>query len=87
MDDYYNGHGAPKPSGELLCFNRTYTQYILISIQEVQGYRKFTFGTVRLLEICYRTSTCKQNDEITKLASYMVGIPFPEGAQLMMNSI
>ena len=37
---YYNGHGVPKPtaSGELWCFNRTYTQYIPVSIQEVQGW-------------------------------------------------
>ncbi|KAF8899316.1 raptor N-terminal caspase like domain-containing protein [Infundibulicybe gibba] len=37
---YYNGHGVPKPtaSGELWCFNRTYTQYIPVSLQEVQGW-------------------------------------------------
>ncbi|KAF7337789.1 Target of rapamycin complex 1 subunit mip1 [Mycena sanguinolenta] len=35
---HYNGHGVPKPtaSGELWCFNRTYTQYIPVSLQEVQ---------------------------------------------------
>ncbi|KIY50498.1 hypothetical protein FISHEDRAFT_39035, partial [Fistulina hepatica ATCC 64428] len=35
---YYNGHGVPKPtaSGELWCFNRDYTQYIPVSLQEVQ---------------------------------------------------
>ncbi|KAJ3557772.1 hypothetical protein NM688_g1286 [Phlebia brevispora] len=35
---YYNGHGVPKPtpSGELWCFNRNYTQYIPISLQELQ---------------------------------------------------
>ena len=37
---YYNGHGVPKPtsSGELWCFNKTYTQYIPVSLQEVQGW-------------------------------------------------
>ena len=37
---YYNGHGVPKPtaSGELWCFNRNYTQYIPVSLQEVQGW-------------------------------------------------
>ncbi|KAG2035660.1 raptor N-terminal caspase like domain-containing protein [Suillus americanus] len=35
---YYNGHGVPKPtpSGELWCFNRNYTQYIPVSLMEVQ---------------------------------------------------
>ncbi|KAF9235142.1 raptor N-terminal caspase like domain-containing protein [Melanogaster broomeanus] len=37
---YYNGHGVPKPtpSGELWCFNRTYTQYIPVSLMEVQNW-------------------------------------------------
>ncbi|KAG5654155.1 hypothetical protein H0H81_006867 [Sphagnurus paluster] len=37
---YYNGHGVPKPtaSGELWCFNRDYTQYIPVSLQELQGW-------------------------------------------------
>lgn len=37
---HFNGHGVPKPtsSGELWCFNRTYTQYIPVSLQEVQGW-------------------------------------------------
>ncbi|KAI0640244.1 hypothetical protein C8Q77DRAFT_121368 [Trametes polyzona] len=35
---HYNGHGVPKPtpSGELWCFNRNYTQYIPIPLQEIQ---------------------------------------------------
>ncbi|KDQ62866.1 hypothetical protein JAAARDRAFT_188509 [Jaapia argillacea MUCL 33604] len=35
---YYNGHGVPKPtpSGELWCFNRNYTQYIPVSLSEIQ---------------------------------------------------
>ncbi|KAL0567020.1 Target of rapamycin complex 1 subunit kog1 [Marasmius crinis-equi] len=37
---HYNGHGVPKPtaSGELWCFNRNYTQYIPVSLQEVQNW-------------------------------------------------
>lgn len=37
---YYNGHGVPRPtpSGELWCFNSDYTQYIPVSLQEVQGW-------------------------------------------------
>ncbi|RDB29372.1 Target of rapamycin complex 1 subunit mip1 [Hypsizygus marmoreus] len=37
---YYNGHGVPKPtaSGELWCFNRDYTQYIPVSLQELQNW-------------------------------------------------
>ncbi|KAF5376558.1 hypothetical protein D9757_008290 [Collybiopsis confluens] len=37
---HYNGHGVPKPtsSGELWCFNRTYTQYIPVSLQEIQNW-------------------------------------------------
>ncbi|KAJ7070515.1 hypothetical protein C8F01DRAFT_382159 [Mycena amicta] len=37
---HYNGHGVPKPtdSGELWCFNRTYTQYIPVSLTEIQSW-------------------------------------------------
>ncbi|KAI0829041.1 hypothetical protein BC628DRAFT_1362076 [Trametes gibbosa] len=37
---HYNGHGVPKPtpSGELWCFNRDYTQYIPIALQEIQSW-------------------------------------------------
>ena len=37
---HYNGHGVPKPapSGELWCFNRNYTQYIPIALQEIQSW-------------------------------------------------
>ncbi|KAK0250781.1 Target of rapamycin complex 1 subunit kog1 [Friedmanniomyces endolithicus] len=35
---HYNGHGVPKPtaSGEIWCFNRGYTQYIPISLYDIQ---------------------------------------------------
>ncbi|EMD32619.1 hypothetical protein CERSUDRAFT_87930 [Gelatoporia subvermispora B] len=37
---YYNGHGVPKPthSGELWCFNRNYTQYIPVALQDLQNW-------------------------------------------------
>ena len=37
---HYNGHGVPKPtaSGEIWCFNRSYTQYIPISLYEVMDW-------------------------------------------------
>ncbi|EPQ60061.1 WD40 repeat-like protein [Gloeophyllum trabeum ATCC 11539] len=35
---HYNGHGVPKPtpSGELWCFNKQYTQYIPVSLADIQ---------------------------------------------------
>lgn len=35
---HYNGHGVPKPtqSGEVWCFNRSYTQYIPTSLYDLQ---------------------------------------------------
>nr|POE90153.1 target of rapamycin complex 1 subunit mip1 [Quercus suber] len=37
---HYNGHGVPKPtaSGEIWCFNRSYTQYIPIGLYELQDW-------------------------------------------------
>ncbi|KAF7302526.1 WD-REPEATS-REGION domain-containing protein [Mycena chlorophos] len=37
---HYNGHGVPRPtdSGELWCFNRLYTQYIPVSLTELQSW-------------------------------------------------
>lgn len=37
---YYNGHGVPKPtaSGEIWVFNRGYTQYIPVSLHDLQGW-------------------------------------------------
>ncbi|TIC71829.1 hypothetical protein E3Q00_04400 [Wallemia mellicola] len=37
---YYNGHGVPKPtaSGEIWVFNRNYTQYIPLSIFDLQSF-------------------------------------------------
>ncbi|KAG8997859.1 hypothetical protein FRB94_002908 [Tulasnella sp. JGI-2019a] len=37
---YYNGHGVPKPtsSGEIWVFNKNYTQYIPVSLHDLQGW-------------------------------------------------
>lgn len=37
---YYNGHGVPKPtpSGEIWVFNRNYTQYIPLSVFDIQSW-------------------------------------------------
>ncbi|KAI9313911.1 raptor N-terminal caspase like domain-containing protein [Dichotomocladium elegans] len=37
---HYNGHGVPKPtaSGEIWVFNRNYTQYIPVSLYDLQGW-------------------------------------------------
>lgn len=37
---YYNGHGVPKPtpSGELWVFNKNYSQYIPVSLVEIQNW-------------------------------------------------
>lgn len=37
---HYNGHGVPKPtaSGEIWVFNKTYTQYIPISLHDLQNW-------------------------------------------------
>ncbi len=37
---HYNGHGVPKPTanGELWVFNKTYTQYIPLSVYELQSW-------------------------------------------------
>ncbi len=37
---HYNGHGVPKPTanGEIWVFNRSYTQYIPLSLYDLQGW-------------------------------------------------
>ncbi len=37
---YYNGHGVPKPttSGEIWVFNKSYTQYIPVSLYDLQSW-------------------------------------------------
>ena len=87
---YYNGHGVPKPtaSGELWCFNRTYTQYIPVSIQEVQGW----LGSPGVyVWDCSAAGNLLQNfnmyAERRDHEINMLHGGYPEGAQPMMNSI
>jgi regulator-associated protein of mTOR len=87
---YYNGHGVPKPtaSGELWCFNRTYTQYIPVSIQEVQGW----LGSPGVyVWDCSAAGHLLQNFNIyAERRDHEVNMlhgGYPEGAQPMMNSI
>ena len=87
---YYNGHGVPKPtaSGELWCFNRTYTQYIPVSIQEVQGW----LGSPGVyVWDCSAAGNLLQNFNIyAERRDHEVNMlhgGYPEGAQPMMNSI
>ncbi|PPQ79360.1 hypothetical protein CVT25_002630 [Psilocybe cyanescens] len=87
---YYNGHGVPKPtaSGELWCFNKDYTQYIPISIQEVQGwigspgvYIWDCSAAGNLLHNFNIFAERRDHEVITAHGG------FPEGAQPMMNSL
>ncbi|KAF8808186.1 hypothetical protein BYT27DRAFT_6605724 [Phlegmacium glaucopus] len=87
---YYNGHGVPKPtaSGELWCFNRTYTQYIPVSIQEVQGW----LGSPGVyIWDCSAAGHLLQNFNIyAERRDHEVNMlhgGYPEGAQPMMNSL
>ena len=87
---YYNGHGVPKPtaSGELWCFNRTYTQYIPVSIQEVQGW----LGSPGVyVWDCSAAGNLLQNFNVyAERRDHEVNMlhgGYPEGAQPMMNSV
>ncbi|KAH9486204.1 Target of rapamycin complex 1 subunit mip1 [Psilocybe cubensis] len=87
---YYNGHGVPKPtsSGELWCFNKDYTQYIPISIQEVQswigspGVYIWDCSAAGNLLHNFNVFAEKRDNEIISTHG-----GFPEGAQPMMNSL
>jgi regulatory associated protein of mTOR len=87
---YYNGHGVPKPTarGELWCFNRTYTQYIPVSIQELQGwlgspgvYIWDCSGAGHLLQN-FNIYAERRDHEVNMLHG-----GYSEGAQPMMNSL
>ncbi|KII94228.1 hypothetical protein PLICRDRAFT_101175 [Plicaturopsis crispa FD-325 SS-3] len=87
---YYNGHGVPKPtpSGELWCFNKTYTQYIPVSLMEVQSwlgspgvYVWDCSGAGHLLHNF--TQFAKRRDEDIQLSKG----GFPEGVQPFGNSL
>ncbi|KAF9011295.1 hypothetical protein BDQ17DRAFT_1387682 [Cyathus striatus] len=87
---YYNGHGVPKPtaSGELWCFNANYTQYIPVSLQEVQGW----VGSPGVyIWDCSAAGHLLQNfnvfaDRRDNEMNMMQG-GYPEGVQPMMNSL
>lgn len=87
---YYNGHGVPKPtaSGELWCFNRNYTQYIPVSIQEVQGW--LASPGVYIWD-CSAAGHLLQNFNIfAERRDHDVNMlqgGYPEGTQPMMNSL
>lgn len=86
---YYNGHGVPKPtiSGELWCFNRNYTQYIPVSLQEVQiwlgspGVYIWDCSAAGNLLTNFNTYG-ERRDQETRLSG-----GFPEGTQPIMNSL
>ena len=87
---YYNGHGVPKPtpSGELWCFNRNYTQYIPVSLSEVQSW----LGSPGVyIWDCSAAGNLLQNfhafamrrDEEVKMTQG----GYPDGTQPFMNSL
>ncbi|TFK65446.1 hypothetical protein BDN72DRAFT_196251 [Pluteus cervinus] len=88
---YYNGHGVPKPtaSGELWCFNRNYTQYIPVSLQEVQtwlgspGVYIWDCSAAGHLLQNFNTFAERRDHEL-KMTN---GGVLPEGSQPMMNSL
>ncbi|KAF8195097.1 hypothetical protein BJ912DRAFT_1085993 [Pholiota molesta] len=87
---YYNGHGVPKPtaSGELWCFNKNYTQYIPVSLQEVQGWLGspgvyiWDCSAAGNLLTNFNMYAEKRDQEV-----YMTHGGYPEGVQPMMNSL
>ncbi|PFH49822.1 hypothetical protein AMATHDRAFT_178237 [Amanita thiersii Skay4041] len=87
---YYNGHGVPKPtaSGELWCFNRDYTQYIPVSLQEIQGW----LGSPGVyIWDCSAAGHLLQNFKLfaerRDQEAQMLHGGYPEGAQPMMSSL
>jgi regulator-associated protein of mTOR len=87
---HYNGHGVPKPtaSGELWCFNRNYTQYIPVSLQEVQGWLGspgvyiWDCSAAGNLLTNFNIFAERRDQEVN-----MLHRGYPEGAQPMMNSL
>ncbi|TFK42159.1 hypothetical protein BDQ12DRAFT_677728 [Crucibulum laeve] len=87
---YYNGHGVPKPtaSGELWCFNRNYTQYIPVSLQEVQSW----LGSpgVYIWDCSAAGHLLHNFIEFAKRRDQEVNLlhgGYPEGSQPMLNSL
>ncbi|KAF8641036.1 hypothetical protein AX17_000681 [Amanita inopinata Kibby_2008] len=87
---YYNGHGVPKPtaSGELWCFNRDYTQYIPVSLQEIQGW----LGSPGVyIWDCSAAGHLLHNFKVfaerRDQEAHMLYGGYPEGVQPIMNSL
>ncbi|RXW18505.1 hypothetical protein EST38_g7341 [Candolleomyces aberdarensis] len=88
---YYNGHGVPKPtaSGELWCFNRNYTQYIPVSLQELQTW----LGAPGVfIWDCSAAGHLLQNFKVfaerkDRENAGQVNAGLPDGRQLFMNSL
>ncbi|KAF5312958.1 hypothetical protein D9619_002557 [Psilocybe cf. subviscida] len=87
---YYNGHGVPKPtpSGELWCFNQKYTQYIPVSLQEVQnwmgspGVYIWDCSAAGNLLNNFNIFAQRRDNEVNLMHG-----GYPDGAQPMMNSL
>lgn len=87
---YYNGHGVPKPtaSGELWCFNRDYTQYIPVSLQELQSWLGspcvyiWDCSAAGHLLMNFNIFAERRDHEINMLHG-----GYADGAQPLMNSI
>jgi regulator-associated protein of mTOR len=87
---YYNGHGVPKPtpSGELWCFNKTYTQYIPVSLMELQGW----LGSPGVyIWDCSAAGNLLQNfNNFAERRDQEINMTrggYPEGLQPFMNSL
>ena len=81
---YYNGHGVPKPtpSGEMWCFNKEYTQYIPVSLQEVQTwllspcvYIWDCSAAGRLLQSFVKFARARDNDAAKNQGMYPESMP------------
>ncbi|KAF8167286.1 hypothetical protein B0H34DRAFT_792028 [Crassisporium funariophilum] len=87
---YYNGHGVPKPtaSGELWCFNRDYTKYMPVSLQDIQGWLGspgvyiWDCSAAGHLLHNFNIYAERRDHEVNMLHS-----GYADGAQPMMNSL
>jgi len=87
---YYNGHGVPKPtaSGELWCFNRNYTQYIPVSLSEMQswlgtpGVYIWDCSAAGNLLQNFNTFAARRDGDINLMHG-----GYPDGAQPFMQSL
>jgi hypothetical protein len=58
---HYNGHGVPRPTanGEIWVFNKSYTQYIPLSIYDLQV---FSFWVVSIAPACFVKMTYHEEE-------------------------